>query len=72
MVTLTLRTVESILTNFKNFAKTFHDHFFTRVTDGLHKAIEVQEGSILKNWPAKLELVIKIILTRQEYLEFIC
>lgn len=57
MVTFTLRTMESILTNFKNLAKTHHDHSFTRVTDGLHKAIAVQESSILKNRPAKVQLI---------------
>lgn len=49
MVALILRTVESTPTNFINFAKTHHDHSFTRVTEGLHEAIEVQENSTEKN-----------------------
>lgn len=48
MVALTLRTVESTLTNFINFAKTYHGHSFTGVTEGLHEAIEVQENSTEK------------------------
>lgn len=67
MVALTLRTVESTLTNFINFAKTYHGHSFTGVTEGLHEAIEVQENSTEKNpnnWEHYSLFVIKIILTR--------
>lgn len=73
MVAFTLRTVEFTPTNFINVAKIYHGHSFTRVTEGLHEAIEVQENSIKKKTNQKQcsLFVVKIILTRQEYLEFI-